>query len=147
MTTQRVSVKIGNWSILTVIAYPCPNLSYVVFIYRGPLSCILASGYLKPPVMCSLSAHIIHGRFIGNKPITVFFKTRGHLLVCELPGLVLPGLVSSWFVWVWVIFNIQFWNNHEYPFHTFHIYAIPQEHCANQLQPVLLTVIIMYGGG
>ena len=38
-----------------------------------------------------------------------------------------------------VIFQHIFFNEYEYPFHTFCICNIPQRHCGNQLKPVLPT--------
>ena len=71
----------------------------------------------------------------------VFIKTRVHLI---LSCLVLLGF----FCCVFVIFNtLIYFNEYKYSLHTLHFHTIPQGHWANQIQPVLLTVISMYVSG
>ena len=85
---------------------------------------------------------------INNKQFliySIFFKTSKHLLVWVLSHFVLSCLVLPHLVLL--IFNIHFFNNYEYPFHTLLMYSIPRGHCVNQLEPVLLTYRIMYGNG
>ena len=60
-----------------------------------------------------------------------------------LSYLFLSGLCLSF----WQFSTYYCFKEYDDPFHILHIYATPTGHCANQLQPVLLTAIGMYGNG
>ena len=73
---------------------------------------------------------------------TVFFKSRGHLLVWLHPCVVLSYMVLLCQSFLNIFLNLIFFNEHEYSFQILHISTIPHGHRAGQLKPVLQTVKI-----
>ena len=105
-------------------------------IYPTALSGI-ASRY---SIMCRVFCTISHTHSIFFKPGDTFLSE------CRLVLSYLAWNCLVFFVWVWIILNISYVSHlYEHLFHIFHIYNIPQGHCANRLQPVLLSMISMYG--